>query len=214
MRWAVLAALLATGPSVACVHSTLDRTTLRGEPAFGLTVQDVPVRGFAVVAVTDAAKVRGELLAVDEYSLWIETADGRAVAVPRNTVSRVRVYVHQSHGSAYAGWTAAGAASAFTHGWLALFTVPAWALAGGINAGVETSLSRGYARRAELDVLRQYARFPQGPPRALTGEPLPPLPQPPPLNAPPLNAPSLGEPPPGEIPPPPPAYGSPTPQQD
>jgi len=239
MRWAVLAALLTASTSVSCAHATLNRTTLHGQPSFGLTVQDVPVHGFQVVAVTDVDHVRGELLAVDEYSLWIETAEGRAVAVPRDTVDRVRVYVHPSYGGAYAGWTVAGGASAFTHGWLALITVPAWAISGSINAGVETGLSRGYARRAELDVLRQYARFPQGPPRALTGESAPPLPQvppppatvpapgatpaplaapppalpPAPLNEPPLNEPPLGEIPLDQIPSPPPAYGLPTPQR-
>jgi|GEM_PF-5748940 len=239
MRWAVLAALLAASTSASCAHAKLNRTTLHGQPTFGMTVQDVPVHGFDVVAITDADNVQGELLAVDEYSLWIETAEGRAVAVPRDTIDRVRVYVHPSHGGAYAGWMAAGAASAATHGWLAFITVPAWAISGSINAAVETGLSRGYARRAELDLLRQYARFPQGPPRALTGEPAPPLPQvpsppatvpapgatpdplaapppaqrPAPLNEPPLNESPLGEIPLDEIPPPPPAYGLPTPQR-
>jgi len=225
MRWAVLAALLTASTSASCALATLDRTTLHGQPTLGLTVQDVPVRGYQVVAViTDADNVRGELLAVEEYSLWIETEEGRVVAVPRDTVDRVRVHVHASYGGAYAGWTVAGGASAFTHGWIALITVPIWAISGSINAGVEVGLSRGDARRAELDVLRQYARFPQGPPRALTGEPAPPRPQvppppatvpgatpaplaapppalpPAPLNEPRPSEPPLGEPPLGETP--------------
>lgn len=203
----VLLVMLAATGSAACATASLNRAELNGSEELGHRVEDVPVRGFAVVVEAGGVSYQGELLAVGQSAVWIEMADGHAVPIPRRSILRVRVHVHDTYGGEYGGWTAAGSASTITHGLLLVFSAPVWLIAGTATSFAETGTGLADARGGGLDNLDQYARFPQGPPPALTGVPAPPtmMPAPPPRMPPTLPlavppAPGAPDAPPIEIP--------------
>ncbi len=204
MRARACLALLVVAGSASCATASLDRRELRGTDELGHTVRDVPVRGFEVRIETARGTIEGELLAVDRASVWVAAVDGRVGPVPRETVRRVQVHVHETYGSEYGGWTAGGTAATITHGWMLIFTAPVWLIAGISTSVAESASGYGNAEGPGLDALYQFARFPQGPPPMLTGVPIP-APAPPYA---PQPVPS-GAPPQLELPPLPPAPGAP-----
>jgi hypothetical protein len=127
----------------------------------------------------DGHKVEGELLAVDEETIWVLGKE-RIVAVPLATVRQVEVRRHSATPGRVARWSALGAA--LTGGALALacnsvdgnsdcgkiflsvgFT---WALGGAI-AAVTLGPSKMGIDEPWAQSLRPYARFPQGPPKGV-----------------------------------------------
>jgi hypothetical protein len=207
MRQVALTLLLTAAGTSACATGSLDRTELNGVEELGHTARDVPVRGHDVVLVAGDQSVEGELLAVDDRCVWVDAWMEGILAIPRETIVRVRVQLHDTHSASYGGWTAAGALESGTHGWLAVFTLPLWLIAGTATAIAESASGRADASGRGLDALYQYARYPQGPPPALTRES--PITVPPDTAA---SAPALGPIAPGApavvIPPAPLGYGA------
>jgi len=164
------AAALACAILCGCATADLGRSTLRGSDATGFRVADVPVRGFDVVLTTVAGSVEGELLAVDDTALWVRTVEGRPVPIARDAVTRVRVQVEDTSGGALAGWTTTGTLLTASHGLLLAITAPLWLLVGIPTSVLEAASGRADVEPRDFDRLSEYARFPQGPPPALTGE--------------------------------------------
>lgn len=159
--WCLAGCLLA----LACASSNLgglDRSQAPGTPTTGVNVAEVPVRGHRVwVTRPGGEELSGELLAVEEERIWLQTAEG-AEPFPVAPTDRVTVELAKSDRGKTALWSTFGCASTVTHGAFLIFTGPAW-----IATGVTSSV--GARRSTELNVdpgdlprLYQFARFPQG----------------------------------------------------
>ncbi len=171
-----LVAALACAHLAGCATAELGRATLRGSDATDHGVAEVPVRGFDVVVTTVSGPVEGELLAVDEDALWVRTVGGRSVPIARRGVTRVRVQVEDTSGGPLGAWTATGTLLTASHGLMLAFTAPLWLLVGIPASVLETASGRADVEPRDFDRLHEYARFPQGPPPMLTGEPAAPEP--------------------------------------
>jgi hypothetical protein len=171
-----LVAALACAHLAGCATAELGRGTLRGSAATGLGAAEVPVRGFGVVVTTVSGTVEGELLAVDEDALWVRTIEGRSVPIARRGVLRVRVQVEDTSGGSMAAWTTTGTLLTASHGLMLAITAPLWLLVGIPASALESASGRADVEPRDFDRLHEYARFPQGPPPMLTGEPTAPEP--------------------------------------
>lgn len=195
--------------SVACAHASLDRSRVAGSHQGGVQVSDVPVRGAPAEVVwlrpecpsEDCAGTEsGELIAVDEQAVYVSFlgsgSDWAASLskIPRARIKSVSLEVGPSASSEVGGWTALGCASTLSHGYYLVFTGPLWLVAGIGAAANESASARAVAHDArDLSQLYQFARFPQGLPRAapppsVTALPAPPSPPPGATPTPPLAA--------------------------
>jgi len=156
---------------IACGHSALDRRLVNGDHKSGVSTEDVPVKGATVHVDVQSERTTypAELVAVDAKYLYVNTgSDWRkdTRAVPRAKIRRVVVDVYTSEAGGIVAWTAVGCASTASHGYYLVFTGPMWLGAGIASAASEDSAARASANATQLDQLYQYARFPQGMPKA------------------------------------------------
>jgi len=136
----------------------------------------VDVRGPARADSARGSGVRGELVAASDDSLWVLPLDGSLRSVSRTAASRVRLITFDANWGYLAAWTTLGTLSTLSHGALLLISAPAW-LIGGSMAARSQSFGPIF-ENPDTDVLRRYARFPQGlPPEVsrneLAAKPLP-----------------------------------------
>jgi hypothetical protein len=137
-------------------------------------VREVPVNVFdAEVELLDLRTYSGELLAVDDTSVYLLTGPKRTLAIPRRVVQKVTVSLLASTAVGAGLWTAAGTVSTVSHGYYLVFTAPLW-LATGIPSSIAAASHETYAEAANHDLGRmyQFARFPQGLPGAWPTVPL------------------------------------------
>ena len=128
---------------------------------------EVPVHGHRVTVEARLRDVTGELLAVDARSVWVlegEDELARPVAVPIEDVRSVGIEVLDSGVAMAATWSAIGTVSTLSHGILLVFSAPVWAASGIGSSVYEGNANDIEVPRDRLDVLSQYARFPQGMP--------------------------------------------------
>jgi hypothetical protein len=148
------------------------RSSDRGSALDGVPVHAVPVHGYlAQVTTVDGGLIEGELLAVDERQVWVlGGAQGPVWSVGWIQVRKVAVQLHANRTGWYTLWSLAGLASSATHGWLALISVPLWAVGGSAAVATSgpTSKARVRGKRPDVQGLAQYARFPAGPPPSLS----------------------------------------------
>ena len=159
----LLTVLLAT---TACKTANPDRSLNRGDLERDVRVDEVPVRGSLVTVkrLDDKDnKLVGELLGVDEEHLWLRV-ENKELPVPRVDVQRVELELYPSKAGDTGIWTGLGTASTLSHGYFLVFSAPIWLLTG-ITSSVSASKANTVVLEPqELDLLRQYARFPQGMP--------------------------------------------------
>lgn len=156
-----------------CGHNMLDRDVSEGSPTT-VAVEDVPVKGFAVVVRPwKGEDVTGELLAADEQGVWVLTQEGTRF-VARRDIEQVKVNVYSNLGWVTFAWTIAGAGSTLTHGFALLLTFPAWAAIGGGVTGAEFGKGKAEASPRLTPFLFQFARFPAGLPPGWHDAPKPP----------------------------------------
>lgn len=148
-----------------------------------LKLQDVPVGGREVTVVTEGkkTKVKGELLVVDKDSLWLRAKDG-VRELPLREVREVRV--KRNGFGAHAALTWAGVGALVTGGGMAaacssvegsnncaavgLVIGGLWLLVGALTAPALESSSRIDYSKPTAEMLRPYARLPQGLPPGVT----------------------------------------------
>jgi hypothetical protein len=156
---ALLPGCLATAPRM--------RSEKLGTPAEGFELSDVPVLGYQVRVVPQMGPdVTGELLGVDGEHVFV--LDGRGVRIIHLTDLR-QVYVdvmNSSNGVVGAVATGVGTVSTISHGILLVLSAPAWAVLGTAAAVAASAAQRAEFSRASINLLRDYARFPQGVPPA------------------------------------------------
>jgi hypothetical protein len=157
-----------------CAHASLNRSQSRGPHAEGVAVGDVPVRGYPISVDATGGSESGELIAIDDEFVYVNTAEGllwNVIRIPRATIKEVTVEVDSSMSTGTSVWTAIGCASTVSHGAYLVLTGPLW-LAAGIPASIsESTNAQAIAGHDELSSLYQYARFPQGLPVTLGGKP-------------------------------------------
>lgn len=136
----------------------------------------VDVRGAAPADSARGSGVRGELVAASDDSLWVLPLDGSLRSVSRTAASRVRLTTFDANWGYLAAWTTLGTLSTASHGFGSIFSAPIWVLWGGL--ATRTQSFGPIFEDPDTDVLRRYARFPQGvPPEVarseLAAKPLP-----------------------------------------
>jgi hypothetical protein len=169
-RATLLAVLLATS---ACKTANPDRTLHLGQPEQDVRVGEVPVRGSLAKVKRVSEEFVAEVLAVDEESLWLQH-EGKEIQVPRALIQRVEIELYPSKAAETGIWTGFGTASTLSHGFFLLISAPVWLITG-ITASVSAARANTVVFEPhQLDLLQQYARFPQGMPPATTPEAAPP----------------------------------------
>jgi hypothetical protein len=158
--------LLCAALSWSCAHGSLDRGESLGAHAPGIDVADVPVRGFQVNIDAANGSFSGELFAVDDQFVYVNTGrseqEWNGERIPRAFIKEVEVDLYSSDSLFTGVWTGLGTASTLSHGAFLIFSGPIW-LATGIPVSVnESSASHATAGPDELSKLYQFARFPQG----------------------------------------------------
>jgi hypothetical protein len=176
---ALLVALVALASCATYDPRLLDRSRgFGGKPVAKVDVGDVPVHGFpAVVVVRDGPDLEGELLAVGGDRIYVFSEnDKRVVTSPWSGVREVRITVAPSRPGEPGGsivWTVLGTLSTLSHGYYLIITGPIWLLFGIPVSAANTNSVAVEVKADEFHrSLYQFARFPQGPPPWLTGEPV------------------------------------------
>jgi hypothetical protein len=165
-RCAIALALLAS--SACATSAVLDRT----EPTRRTTrapITEVPILGHGCEAhLRGGGAIEGELLAVDERTIWVALTEARGVlAIPREDVVRVAISLEENQAPEIVGWATGGLVSTASHGVFALVSGPIWLFTGlGLAAGEGVSAWTSVAPDG-FDTLFQFARFPAGPPPVL-----------------------------------------------
>jgi len=120
--------------------------------------------------------VQGELIAVDRDTIHVLGFTPRLVSLPRSSVCCVTLTAFHMNYGPLAAWGGAGTLSTVSHGFGLILTAPLWAI---ISTAAAASAS--YAPRVQStdpEVLRRFARFPQGIPPTLDRPALRPKPWP------------------------------------
>ncbi|HUS30367.1 MAG TPA: hypothetical protein VMZ53_17785 [Kofleriaceae bacterium] len=153
-----LSVLLAFALTTACIYNPDPR-----EP----TLADTQRKGFGawiVVTARDGSETQGELLAIDNGSLFIKTRVRKPVVIPLHTVQGADVYTYESDWG-FGVWGLLGTLSTASHGLILIFSAPIWMLSASIAAGVESAHIRLQIPDDDIDEIRKWARYPQGMPK-------------------------------------------------
>ena len=119
--------------------------------------------GWIVIRAGGGATLSGELLAVGPEVISVLTPEG-TVERPRASLSAATLYCYVGASNAIAVGSALGGLSTLSHGGFLIFTLPMWAIAGPLAASADRRSTALGGGAVDLDALRAYARFPQGPP--------------------------------------------------
>jgi hypothetical protein len=113
---------------------------------------------------TAPAQVQGELIATGPDSLHVLTATG-LVSIPMKELNAATLSTYESHWGTVALWSAMGGLSTPSHGLFAILSLPLWLITGTVAS---SSASGGpIVQSTAPELLRPYARFPQGMPPGL-----------------------------------------------
>jgi hypothetical protein len=110
----------------------------------------------------------GELLAIEEDSLYVLLASGRVETVARAAARRATIAWYDGQWGATAGWGLAGAVSTLSHGFALGLSAPVWIIAGSLAARADSRAPLlTVTTPAQWVDARAYARFPAGLPAGL-----------------------------------------------
>jgi hypothetical protein len=159
-----LAAVMAFASLAGCgQYAEMNRAAKRGDPAVGVRLEQVPVRGFTATARRlDGSELRGELLASDDRALWIEDSARTTRRLGFEQIDKLELDLTSAETETIGLWTALGALSTVSHGVVAIFTAPTWLLVGTSATIAESSADDADVRAVKYPMLNQFARFPQG----------------------------------------------------
>lgn len=159
-RWSVVAVAFC---SLACATNPAPRGWL----APAQEAQADPYGAWIVVSQSGGSS-SGEFLAVDRDSVFILAMNSQVVAVSRTRVVQADVWFYDAKWGGLAGWTALGAVSTISNGYLLILTLPAWTIGGTIATAAHSRAPRRRVVRPDgWEVVRQHARFPAGLPPGL-----------------------------------------------
>ena len=115
--------------------------------------------GWAVVHMKDRSRHAGELLALDADSAFV-LEEGACVGLASVAIAHAVVTGYDSEAGKLGGWTALGAVSTLSHGYVSVVTLPTWLIVGGAMTSLQSHAGR--VDVATWERARMYARFPQG----------------------------------------------------
>lgn len=136
----------------------------------------IDVRFASPIDSVKTSRVRGELVAADDDSLWVLPLDGGLRSIPRETTRQVQLTTFDANWGYLATWTTLGTLSTISHGMLLIISGPVWILGGSSATDIQSQMP--IHTNPSTVVLRRYARFPQGLPPSvsrsrLVAKPLP-----------------------------------------
>jgi hypothetical protein len=155
-------------------------------PAFKRTLktaQSTPYGAWIVVALSGGELVTGELLAVDDGTLYV-ARDTELHVLPLRTVARARISLYEARTGRVVVHTTLGTLSTLSHGFVLVLSAPIWIVSGALIARGQSRTSHVHytprtgwrtADRPTWGIAR-YARFPQGLPPGYGRPPPPPPP--------------------------------------
>jgi hypothetical protein len=108
----------------------------------------------------------GELLAVDQDSLYVLTGTG-VQGVALRALERVEAWPYDPDVGILAVHTMTGLVSTLSHGWGLILSAPTWMLFGSAVGSVESRSSRVVIGPGDLPALAGHVRFPAGWPPGL-----------------------------------------------
>ncbi len=112
--------------------------------------------------------VQGELIAVHPDSIYLLSNDCILAGVPVSSVKEVHLTAYNGEAApSLNAWYAIGAVLTPAHGWFLALELPAWFLVGGIATSAASNVPEFEWPDETWDVIRRYARFPQGLPPGL-----------------------------------------------
>jgi hypothetical protein len=116
----------------------------------------------AYLRLSSGAGARGELISAQGVYVWLLRDDGRLVSYPVESVRGASLGVFQTRETELTAWTIVGSLSTISHGAFLIFSLPLWLLVGIPSSYTESR--RGFIEYPSdsWEVLRRYARFPQG----------------------------------------------------
>lgn len=149
--------------TAACTASTPAPPTAR------LTLEQAQrsPRGGWINIVTVSGAVGGELLAVEERALVLESRRGLQ-RIPLADIRSVSLSWYEASNAGVLGWNVLGTLSTLSHGFFLIFTAPLlWMVPGTVNARGQSkqgheSFDVSLADPAVVQELVPYARFPAG----------------------------------------------------
>jgi hypothetical protein len=163
----LLCVLLVTGAGCASTSAPEDwlspATDMQRE-AFG---------GWAAVRSGGAASanvVQGELIAATSDSLFVLSLRDSLHVVARPTVNELKLTGYDSNWGYLSIWTFLGTLSTASHGFFLILSAPVWIIGGSVATASQSR--RPIYTNPPLDVLQQFARFPQGMPPGTVREAL------------------------------------------
>lgn len=106
------------------------------------------------------SRIQGELVAAGDDSLWVLPLDGSLRSVSRVAASRVRLTTFDANWGYLATWTTLGTLSTLSHGVGLVISAPVWMIGGSLAARSQSY--KPVFEDPSTEVLRRYARFPQG----------------------------------------------------
>jgi hypothetical protein len=116
----------------------------------------------------DEQFLAGEFLAVDSDSLYLLTSfagtGDPVIGISLDLVKKAKIASFDPQTGKASGWVLAGTLSSLSHGLGAAISVPLWIIMGSAMAGSQSRTALENYPDLPWDVLRMYARFPQGPP--------------------------------------------------
>jgi hypothetical protein len=121
----------------------------------------------------DDRVLSGEFLAVGPDSLYVlvvgANMENVTTALPLDQVKTVKVASFDPKTGDLSGWVVVGSISTLSHGMLASVTLPLWVIGGSIMVSSHSQTPLESYPNWQWDELRQFSRFPQGPPPDIMG---------------------------------------------
>jgi hypothetical protein len=121
--------------------------------------------GWAAVRFGDTASpnvVQGELIAATSDSLFVLSLRDSLHVVARSAVNELKLTGYDSNWGYLSIWTFLGTLSTASHGAFLILSAPVWIIGGSVATASQSR--RPIYTNPPLDVLQQFARFPQGMP--------------------------------------------------
>jgi len=122
-----------------------------------------------------AVAIEGELIAVDRDTIHV-LSFARLMSVPRASVCCVTLTAFRMDYGTLAAWGVVGTVSTLSHGFGLILTAPIWAITATSAAAAASRAPR--IQSTDPEVLRRFARFPQGMPAVIDRATLRPKPWP------------------------------------
>jgi len=156
--------LIFAGSTVACARNPAPKGWLRTAK----NAQSDPYGAWIVISrVGGASAESGEFLAFDRDSVFVLAPSREVRTVPRDSVAQAHIWFYDPETRNLAIWTALGAVSTISNGFILILTFPAWTIGGSIATAVHSRKPMRRVDRSGWDAARIYARFPAGLPANL-----------------------------------------------